>query len=399
MTNALSTPRAVLAAVARELADDLPDLARRAVAVITRREELYGGSSGVTADVLLVSVTANFDSMLRVLASTQTPVESDLSVPRSTGRRRAEQGLPLEAVLRAYRLGGQELLAGLVAVARRRTPAELAAFLGVVLDALDLVDRYSEAMVGGYRQAEARLQQRDSQREQAAFDALLEGGGTEAESALALGLPAQGPYLLVVSAFNPSAEYCALTTARDVCAAFSMPAVWRTRGSHEIGIVLLGATTLPVFLETVRAAAAGRTGVSGLFDSLREVPEAYRLALAALRTLPAEAQDVAWIDGLLIESIVAASPELARLVTSRILGPVLNLPSPDRELLLETLDTWYACRCSTAVTAFALSCHRNTVLNRLQRVETLTGGSFSDHRDLLMCYLALLSRRLVPLNN
>jgi DNA-binding PucR family transcriptional regulator len=184
---------------------------------------------------------------------------------------------------------------------------------------------------------------------------------------------------------------------RDVCAAYSLPASWRTRGNRELGVVALGGTPMGDFVGAVRDTVSGRIGLSGLFVSLRQAPEAYRLANAALQTLPQDAADVAWIDDRLVEAILVAHPDLARLLASRILGAVLELDAADGGLLLDTLEAWYAGDCSATAAAARLRCHRNTVLNRLRRVEMLTGLSFEDHRDLTMCYLALLSLRLVPL--
>jgi hypothetical protein len=387
----------VLASVANDVRADMPALVRRATDLIAAREADYRGRGALAPDDLRLSLDANFEGILTALADGRAAADGELSVPRSTGRRRAEQGIALESVLRAYRLGGQVLLGALMRCARARPAEDLAAFLSVAMVALDMVDRYSEAVVLGYRQAEAERQRRDSQRQQAAFDALLDGRATEsaASAARALGLPHQGPYLVVVCAFDPAADF-APASLRDVCAAFGLPSAWRTRSHHEIGIVAPGPVSVPGFLDAVRGAVAARIGVSGLLHSLRDTPDAHRLARAALLTIPADARDVAWIDERLVECLVASSPDLARMLAARALGPVLRLDEPDRGLLLETLSAWYGCDRSATAAGLRLACHRNTVLNRLRRIETLARLSLDDHHGLLMCHLALLSLRLVP---
>ena len=60
------------------------------------------------------------------------------------------------------------------------------------------------------------------------------------------------------------------------------------------------------------------------------------------------------------------------------LRPVLAQPEADREVLLETLRTWYAEKGSTSTAAARLYVHRNTVRYRLRRIEELTGEDLSD---------------------
>lgn len=68
-------------------------------------------------------------------------------------------------------------------------------------------------------------------------------------------------------------------------------------------------------------------------------------------------------------------------------------------LLLTTLGTWLACQGSTTFAAQRLYCHRNTVSNRLRRVEQLTGRSLSDPRQLVelaLAHAAVVQRTPAP---
>ena len=64
--------------------------------------------------------------------------------------------------------------------------------------------------------------------------------------------------------------------------------------------------------------------------------------------------------------------------------------------LLQTLAAWLATGGSAGRTAAHLYCHRNTVLNRLRRVEALSGRSTERVDDLVAWSLALLARDLLP---
>ena len=97
---------------------------------------------------------------------------------RQTGRRRARQGVPLEVVLRAYRLGGRVMWEALLSTSRGRFSGRYDAAL---LDAASYVwrvnDRSATALVEAYRLEELRLQSHDLSRRHAVLDGLIEGRG------------------------------------------------------------------------------------------------------------------------------------------------------------------------------------------------------------------------------
>jgi len=99
-----------------------------------------------------------------------------------------------------------------------------------------------------------------------------------------LGLPPHGPYALLLCTVDPI-EPTATSAVRDICAAHHLASVWCVRGDTELGIVALGRTTPARLLEQLRPAVCGRLGLSSVFNSLHEVPEAHRMAGIALRTV------------------------------------------------------------------------------------------------------------------
>jgi len=62
---------------------------------------------------------------------------------------------------------------------------------------------------------------------------------------------------------------------------------------------------------------------------------------------------------------------------NNVLGPLLNTAAEERDLLLETLETYFTAG-SMSEAAKRLFCHRNTVRHRLSRIEQLTGRSVDD---------------------
>lgn len=389
----------MFAALANHVLEQVPDLARRIVRQIVAQEPRYQAAGAVPMEILTESVENNVRQILESLAGVPRTPEEELAVARTTGRRRAQQGVPLESVLRAYRLATELVLNALLAEVRGRPYTELAESLEVTTAVMKVMDRHSEAVVNGYRQTEAELQRRDAQRQQATFDALMEGRGGDPQLAVealaTLGLPPSGPYVMVVATFDIAAQHT-FSAARDALAAYSYAAAWRIRGDREIGLVALGHSSVPRLMTVLSRNPPGRIGISDPFGAMHELPEAYRSAELALGTVSPDVNEVVWIAERLPEALVISSPSLAGRLTRRALGPVLDLPEEERELLLRTLAVWYQSDRSAARAARVLYCHRNTILNRLRRIEHLCGRSLEDHRFLLASYLGLLTLQLLP---
>lgn len=164
--------------------------------------------------------------------------------------------------------------------------------------------------------------------------------------------------------------------------------LWRIRAGGEIGLVELGHHPLESVRELL-APLGVRAGVGPVVEAPAELARARRLAALALRTAPeSEGPRTAVLDERLPAALVAAQAELAGRLRQVVLGPVLALPAEDRRTLLTTLGTWLACRGSTTDAAQRLYCHRNTVSNRLRRLEQLTGRSLSDPRQVVELALA-----------
>ncbi|WP_433255929.1 helix-turn-helix domain-containing protein [Streptosporangium sp. CA-135522] len=90
-----------------------------------------------------------------------------------------------------------------------------------------------------------------------------------------------------------------------------------------------------------------------------------------------------------------SQPELAGRLGGVILRPVLTLDPADREVLLGTLEAWLRCEGSAVRAAGQLYCHRNTVFNRIRRIEQLTGRSLARPLDIVELSLALDAVRLL----
>jgi hypothetical protein len=85
-------------------------------------------------------------------------------------------------------------------------------------------------------------------------------------------------------------------------------------------------------------------------------------------------------------------------VVHRLLGQVAALAPAERDILLTTLRTWLECGGNASAAARQLYCHRNTVRNRLHRLEALSGQSLSDPRGVAGLSIAAQGARLLEQN-
>ncbi|MFZ3495564.1 PucR family transcriptional regulator [Streptomyces sp. 5.8] len=318
----------------------------------------------------------------------------ELAEARADGELRARQGLPLDSLLRVYRLCGRLLWQVLTEAVAARDRAALPRLLPGAPALWDVVDRMADAAAESYRRAEAVRGDRERELRGALLDALFDGSGPagrSADSARRLGLPERGRFAVVVLDAGDGGWAPPEGAAPRV--------LWRIRADGETGLVDLG--PLPLASVTDLLAPLGlRAGVSPVVETPGELAGARRLAVLALRAAPgADGPHTALLDERLPAALVAAEPELAGRLRQVVLGPVLALAAEDRRVLLTTLGTWLTCRGSTTYAAQRLYCHRNTVSNRLRRLEQLTGRSLADPAhvvELALAHTAVTQRPAGP---
>jgi hypothetical protein len=328
--------------------------------------------------------------VLEILSGAVAGPDGD-DVAADIGRHRAEQGVPLEGMLRTFRLGGRIVWEALLdqAKAEHVPPAdvlEAATSMWIVIDGL------SSTLSTSYRNTELMRLRRDDERRQALVEDLLRGRGRDAtfaqRSANELGLPVSGDYLVIVAELRSDGT-AALAAPEATLAVAGVKSVWRMYADTFVGLVALEHHTAPVVLDRLRPLTRGRVGMSPAVRGLPDVGLAHQLALTALGTVPADTTGLVPLDERYPEALLVQSPELTRRLGGHVLGGLLTCPPRERQLLLETLSAWLDESCSAANAAKRLHCHRNTVLNRLQRVSSLTGRSLYGRRAYVELSLAL----------
>jgi hypothetical protein len=314
------------------------------------------------------------------------------------GRQRAEQGVPLEAMLRTFRLGGRVVWEALLERAGGGAvdPAVDAHALGAAATAMwTVVDGLSSALSTSYRRTEAEQLRRDDQRRHALVEEVLAGRPAGRRVAEQLGVPTGGAYLVVAADLDADGT-AALRSPQTALAALGVRSVWHVRADTLVGIVALEGHDTGFVLDRLRPLARGRAAAAPAPRGLNGVALAHDLAVLALGTLPREQAGLVRVEERYAESLLARSPELARRMVDAWLGPVLRLAPRERDVLLETLTAWLEADRSAGVAAERLYCHRNTVLNRLQRVSTLIDRPLTGRQAYVELSLALTALALPP---
>ena len=383
--------KAGFALIAERLLDRLPELAERVCADLLESEPDY--RAAVPREELRATVEESIGLILERLTGVEN--REFHGSAESVGEARAQQGVPLEALVRASHRDFRLLWSAMLDEAERSGVEDDTMLEGVAL-LWEIIDGLTMQLTTGYRRGERERNRRDEQRRNDLFDGLIDGRGSEPafarEAAAALELPERGPFAVVAAVDEPGDDLRsspALTVPRAALHLGGMRWAWRHRAEYSFGVVALGPRGLDALVETLTVRWSGRAGVSPAFAELADTRTACELAELALRSLPRGTGQVGRLDDRLLEAMVAANGVLAARLTEQSIGPILALPAQECDRLLETLAVFLATSGSIAATAERLYCHRNTVLQRLRRITELTGMSPREPRSAAVLYLAL----------
>ncbi|HEY3507616.1 MAG TPA: helix-turn-helix domain-containing protein [Kribbella sp.] len=382
------------ASLAQQVLGRLPALTDRLVAIIYAQNPAYLELDSVPRQDLWRSCHDNVAQVVQMIAGG----DDRFDAAQATGRRRAEQRMPLDDVLKSFRLGGRLVWEALIDEARAQGTAESEVLLDVAGKVWEVVDRTSSQVATAYHAAERYLVRADEQRRSTLWEGLLQGRANRAfvqDAASVLDVPVNGPYV-VVAIDNLVDDDCTTTSFARRLAGIRVPSAWQVRPQAVVGLIALGTESVDAVLRLLRELVDAPAGLSGVVAGLAEVDVAYRQALLARRTLTPGRIDVAALPEHLPEALLLSAPELADQLIRTWLMPLTTTSAPERELLLDTLDKWVLSAGSVRRTAELAHCHRNTVLNRLHRVEQITGRDITENGSQLELGLALKAFRLFP---
>jgi hypothetical protein len=382
-------PEATVQTLSCHAIEHLDELVQTVVPALVAAELEYSYDEEGLGD-LRRAARESLMGLLMVLAgdaSGQDPLET----ARATGRRQVQQALPLEGVLRAYRLAGQILWEHFVASARASSTPLGDALIDGASEIWRTVDVFSSAAAEAYRAEEGRLRQRDERVQAAVLGALLEGKGAEPQFARdashALGVPLGGPFVCVLGIVD-APDGPAFDDAQERLRRAGTASAWTTFSGFDVGLVALGRRSAAGLRDLLEPAVRARAGMSPAFTDLADLPRARHLAEVAART-PGDPAVVRMLDDDLVGGLVVDAPLVATMVWERTIGKLLAAEVPDGPALLGTLRAFLAADASLNTAAAQTFVHRNTMLYRLNKIEKLTGCSVRVLQDQVLWVLAL----------
>lgn len=383
-----NTPDALMRNVAADLLDTkLEALVSRAVTLVKLDEPEYAASH-VSWDDLTRMMRRTLALALTRLACRPVP-DSIATAAGDAGRLRAQQGLPLPALLHAFRIDLRVIWEAVVWEGKIRGTASSAALIEGSMLIWEAVEANTAEVVEAYGSAERDIALHLDELRRRAFERLVQDGERDGsavrEAASRLDLPVDGPFMVVVAKDAPQHHEAAVITANRLRAAGATCSLIWSQGEMTL---LVAASSRPEgdLFECLGELSGVRAGVA-CGEGLAWVPCGLRLArriVAAMTGPGVRALGDAWV-----ATMVNADSELAQALGKRVLGPLLQLPENERSAILETVETFLDGGGSVADVAAKLYRHRNTVRYRLQAAERLSGLDFSRPADLATMLLAI----------
>ena len=327
---------------------------------------------------------------LALIRVTGDPIPDELQTAASeVGRLRAEQGLSLPALLHSYRIDLKILWEALFAEGQAEGVSSGKGLLDAWILVWEAVEANTTEVVDAYRMTKEDIAKSLDVLRARAFERLLESGDTDPwavrEASKRLRIPEDGRFLVLVAEDVP-VDHGLLVSATARVRARGMPSYLNWVGDDVVGVVELGGRPPEAALAHLEALGSWKCGAAAV-DGLREVPRGVRLARAVIRSLDGPRLRLLEVDWPAV--MVHADEELAGALAQNVLGPLLALPDSDRAAVFETLDAYVRGSGSVAEVAAETLRHRNTVRNRLQTVERVTGLSLARPRDLAAITLAM----------
>jgi hypothetical protein len=367
----------------------LPELADQLASLLGEKDEFYrrldASSPRELRKVCEVNLGRAFDAFIEARAV-------DLEMVRKTGRAQARLGIPLSAVLRAFRIAGTFAYEGIIdriAPPRVLTPEQL-----IPVNAMlwQIIDSFSDVIADAYTEVATESARYDEKARLAVVDSLLEGRFTKPDefedAARVLQLPTAGPFVVVYGDADAALGLSRMVGFRD------LRSVWRRLPDGEVGVVAVGRTADLRALRKALEGTASAVGISPPVSGLPLVPAALSRARIARACLADGETGVIGFGERPVSTLVAGAPKLARELASDVLSDLLALPTAERDVLLATLRAWFTEHGSARDAAERLFVHPNTVRYRIRRVQELTGRDLGDPRGIAELYLAVESVRL-----
>jgi hypothetical protein len=326
----------------------------------------------------------NVELCFDTISEGSSPSPEQLEPFRASARDRASEGMPLEDLLHAYRLGGRlgwRAIAASAGEDEQRTLVEAAELV------MRYVDEVSAAVAQSYLDERQQLVSEEERTVRDLFETIVRDQPLDGR----LARLAERHGFELGEAYHPFVIRVPVSGGRrhaDLAGQLRHERVLAlTEGDRVAGLLTPAArerARLPAGL-TVIGEATPRAMLTQALDEVRAVAE-----LAERRGLTGTVS----VAEFSLELLLRAAPRHAQANEQRVLAPLSDAANPRGSDLLGTLTAFVDHDLDRRATAAALHVHPNTLDYRLRRVRDLTGLDLRRPEAIAQLVLALTQRKL-----
>ena len=325
-------------------------------------------------------VRQNIDLCLDWVGGAGAPETARFDDFTTSAKNRATEGMPLEDLLRAYRIGATTAWRALVAEA---TADEHDALTRAAELVMSYIDQVSGTVATAYLEERHDLVSEQERGLRDLLDALLGGDALNPghhEAADRLGLPIGGTFTTFAMSI-PSGG--ARAHARAAARLRGVGALALTEGDRVVGLWLTGRDLGLELPDGAVAVLDTDVTREHLAVSLADVRLVMDILSRRGRT------GVVPLNDLTLDLLLARAPRVAAGLRARVLDPLGPRNGGSRGDLHQTVATYVALHRDRQQTADRLHIHPNTLDHRLRRARELNGLNLDDPEDLATMVLAL----------
>lgn len=375
----------------------------------------------------------NVAAFLEALGEGKELSRQDIEGLAVVGEERAYQGVPLEDLLRAFRMVGRTLWEyfGKQLSEMPEPSIDMLVELGNAL--MRFTDQLSSSVAQRYSETLGAIVRRQEASRREFLQDLLLGGQSSDDSIIqrARGFgydPVRAQFAIAAvrdgAISDPGRDELELCRAMDQAAekvgAEGRPMVG-TRGDQTIGLFAVSATPHPglgtngATDSSIRSANAPkaarevgeallaelsegwRIGIGGPYGGLEGCRRSYLEAREALEIgrLVDPDRRIYPFEDYLLYLFLRADKALAERFVTTVLGAVVEHDRRRRSDLVTTLESYFANGESAKETGNTLYAHPHTITYRMKQIEKLTGCSLKDPKDKLHLQLAVKALRIL----
>lgn len=365
------------------------ELAAIVAETVWREVDYYADTGQISREELHQNC---IESLRMVFGVLDASAAFDTALAAQTGTARARAGIPLPAIMDAYRVGCRLIWEEIVALAAGRPHISREALVRATARVWLAQDVYTHAMANAYRETMTNRVLTQASERSALVEALIDGRIVEQASlweiATMLRLPARGPYV-VVAAECVAMGKSALPGVEAKLSSVDISSAWRLLPDVQLGLIhVRSQAKFDTLIQTLTRLTATRIGVSSRFDDLRQTPEGVTYARIALSAERPDGSLLSVFEAEPLTIAAVSAPRVMKQIAASVFAGFTELEDRDREMLFTTFREWAAADGSITAAAERLFCHPNTVRHRLRRIEERTGKSLSRPRDLAELCLA-----------